>query len=616
MRAHPIATFTWVALSLAAATAHAGEAASPSAPPTPEVQEIEVRGDGAPASVAAPSRNVSGESVERTTHPSLLEAVAEQTPGMYVSSRGAFAGVSFGAAGGMRLRGLGGSPNTELLILDDGVPDMMGLFGHPIPDSYLPAYVAGVDVTPGADSVLFGNGAMGGVVRIRTRWGAPDSSELRVHGEYGSYQTTVLQPGFLGSFGGAGGVGGVDVLAGARAVHSDGHRDFTDGDELGTVVKVRVHLRDDVDVTLRQRTLIAHTFDPGPTSRPFYGHFVDFDRFNQSLTIHHAEGALEGRFSLYGNVGLHRLFDGFRSVDSLFGAWLEETAHVGDEGLLLFGVDARSIGGSAKNIVTYEDDGTHRQSLVDPYAQASWRFWKRLTLVAGGRVHVSERAPIALGKLGFDFALPGSLRIAGRWAEGYRDPTIVERFLPFPVANPELKSERSTTTELTLGWHPRRDVLLELTGFRTDARDYIRTLGAYPDYQRQNLASVRLYGLEALARARLFGPISVLATASVMDVGPYTAQTPSRTASGSVVYDDGKNRVALSGTVAGGLYQKDFRQSPLDAPWSIDARVDHVFDGHVRAWIVARNLTNHRYAFIQDYVMPGFNTMIGLEMIR
>lgn len=602
MRTRPL-VLVCAAIAIAAAPMRT-RAEEPEAP-----LELEVRGD-APSTVAAPSRSVRGDDVDHGTRGSLLETVAAQTPGMYVNARGPFAGVAFGAAGGMRLRGLGGSPTTELLILDDGVPDMMGLFGHPIPDAYLPAFVAGVDVTPGADSVLFGNGAMGGVVRIRTRWSGENRSDLRFSGEYGSYRTVTLQPGFLGD------VGGVDVLAGARAVHSDGHRDFAGGDELGTVVKLRVRLREDVELIVRQRTMIAKTFDPGPTSRPYYAHFVDFDRFNHSLTIHHRAGRFDGRFSLYGNVGFHRLYDGFRSTDSLFGAWLEELARIGENGQLAFGVDARSIGGSAKNVVTGEDDGTHRQSLLDPYAQLTWRFFDRLALVAGGRAHLSERAPMAVGKLGFDLALPARLRLAGRWAQGYRDPTIVERYLPFPVANPNLKPERSTTTELTFGWRPRADVLLEITGFRTDASDYIRTLGAYPDYQRQNLASVRLYGVEALARARIVGPLSVLATASWMDVGPYTAQTPSRTASGSLVYDDGTRRVSLGGTIAGGLYQKDFRQNPLAAPWSIDARVDYRLDEHLRAWIVARNLTNHRYAYIEDYVMPGFNSSIGLEVSR
>ena len=209
------------------------------------------------------------------------------------------------------------------------------------------------------------------------------------------------------------------------------------------------------------------------------------------------------------------------------------------------------------------------------------------------------------------------LRIATRYVENHRDPTVVELYLPFPVANPNLRSEQSSTTELTVGWRPAPRLEVEVTGYRTLAHDYIRTLGAYPAFERANIDRVDLKGIEALVRARIWGPFSMRLTGAPTDVGPYTAQTPARTATGSLLYDDGTLRIALTWFYAGGLYQMDFRQGKLADPWELGARVDRVFDkGKVRAWITARNLTNHRYAFIADYPMPGFNTLVGLELVR
>ena len=67
----------------------------------------------------------------------MLPLLTEQVPGLFTTSRGIMGyGVSTGAAGGMSLRGIGGSPTAGLLVLIDGHPQYMGLMGHPIADAY------------------------------------------------------------------------------------------------------------------------------------------------------------------------------------------------------------------------------------------------------------------------------------------------------------------------------------------------------------------------------------------------------------------------------------------------------------------------------------------------
>lgn len=78
-------------------------------------------------------------------------------------------GVSNGAAGGISLRGIGGSPTTGLLVLIDGHPQYMGLMGHPIADAYQSMLAEKVEVVRGPASVLYGSNAMGGVINIVTR---------------------------------------------------------------------------------------------------------------------------------------------------------------------------------------------------------------------------------------------------------------------------------------------------------------------------------------------------------------------------------------------------------------------------------------------------------------
>ena len=583
--------------------------------PATTIPADEVRVQGVRSSAretGTPVRRVDGRSLELSPRASLLESIALETPGLYVNARGPFAGVSFGGAGAMRLRGLGGSPNTEILVLEDGVPDMMGLFGHPVPDAYFPAYLAGAEVIPGGDSVLYGNGAMAGVLSFRTRWAHHEGEEIRLSGQGGSYTTNVFQAGLLGKR------QGVDYLAMVRTTHSAGHRDYAGGDETGTLGKVRYALAPGVDITLRQRVLIAHTFDPGPASRPFSNHFIDFRRYNQALTLRHGSNAWTGRVTAYGNLGDHRLFDGFHSHDSLFGLWIDEQWKPEAHTTLMAGLDARSSGGSGEDVITKKSYGTYRIAWADPYQQVTVQPSTALRLVAGLRQHLSAlRDPMLLKKVGVEIALPSAVRVAARYVENYREPTVVERYFPFPVANASLRPERSTTLDITLGWSPSEQLDVSVTGYQTSANDYIRQLGAYPAFLLENIESLRFRGLEGKAKVRIVGPLTITVTGAITQVGKYTAQTPTRTATGNIAYEHGAWRAALTGMYAGGLFQKDFSQQPLDDPWQIDARIDHALaQGHVRLWVIARNLTNHRYAYIADYPMPGVNIMLGIELMH
>jgi len=139
------------------------------------------------------------EKIENSSESALLPVLAEQVPGLFVTERGITGfGVSTGSAGQISLRGIGGSPNTQVLILLNGNPQFMGIMGHPLPDAYVASDVEKVEVIRCPASTLYGTNAMGGVINIITRQQNEEGFKANARVMYGSYNTQkyMLNGGF------------------------------------------------------------------------------------------------------------------------------------------------------------------------------------------------------------------------------------------------------------------------------------------------------------------------------------------------------------------------------------------------------------------------------------
>ncbi len=587
----------------------------PESPPpgeSPPEYETTVLGQRPSPDPVAPVARVEEEDLAHSTRAGLPERLSQEVPGLYVTARGPGPyGIGAGSGGAFRMRGLGGSPNTEVLVLEDGIPDLMGLFGHPIPDALLPAYVREVQVVPGGDSVLYGSGAMAAAVLVETAWPRAEGDEVRLLGEGGSFHTVQATPGVQGRH------GAWDYLATATAFHTDGHRAGAGAGLAATLLKVRHRFSESLSVEVRQRSTFLDGADPGPASRPYADHWFRVRRFNQALTVRYARGSVGLWAAGFANVGLHRLYDGFRSRDLLAG-FLARASGTPLPGLTVTaGTDVRVIGGSAENLLDGDDFGSHHVASAAGYAQAASDPWPWLTLMAGARLQWNERyGVLPLFKGGASLRpWPGGTLYA-RVVQNFRDPTILEMYLPFPKANEDLRPERSLCTDFGVSHEWPEVLTVSVGGYRLDARDFIRLLGAYPTFRRENVDRITNWGIEGAIEVTASRPVTVRLRGTRVWRGHYTAQNPDTKVNGTVALEVGPWRAAVSGEWVSGLYAGDWWQDRLGDVAFVDLRCDYEWSGgHGRAYVMLRNLTNHHYSYIQDYPMPGFHAVGGLELV-
>lgn len=560
---------------------------------------------------------VSGDQLRDATRPSLLSALAAESAGLYVNSTGALHGVANGASGGIFLRGLGGSPNSQVLVVEDGVPDYQGIFGHPIPDAYVPALIDEALIEKGGDSVLYGSNAMGGVIALRSRFRMEEGYELASDTAYGSFDTTRETVTLLGR------KDQWDWAGSVHAMSTAGHRSGTAGRLLVGNGAVRNRLSDELSLTLRNKAIHLEGADPGPASHPYANHFYDVWRDNGSFRLEWRHNALRLNITPAFNAGVHRLYDGFRSVDVVAGTRGEVEYRLGRTAEFLVGVDQHHIAGSVENRASLEVIPVNAMNDVSTYGQVTLRPIAPMSVVLGARELYSDRYGSALlYKAGLRWRVCRGLFAHTRLARNFRQPTLRELYLPFPTANPDLRPEYALNWDAGLSYlsdHLEGSATL----YRTEARDMIRYFGVWPAAEVVNIDHITFWGFEATVRLKRIGPFCIMGALDRKNVGRFTRQNPSTKANFGVEFTHGVGTdeigVSLSGEWVTGLYMANYRRQPMADVFVVDGQLryrhlDAARKLTLEPYILIRNLFDERYAYIADYPMPGFNAMIGLRI--
>jgi len=375
---------------------------------------------------------------------------------------------------------------------------------------------------------------------------------------------------------------------------------------------------------LREKAMHLTGGDPGPVTHPYDDHTYDVWRERTSMSAEWSSGDVTLRAVPYFNVGRHALFDGFLSTDTASGLVVETQLRWDPVARLLLGSAVDRADGDAENRASGEVFAVRAKQSSSWYQELTTEPISGVAFVVGAREVVSpDDGLVLVYKGGARWCVAEGWVVRARVARNFRQPTLSERYLPFPTANPDLKPERSFNTDAGVKYTSAR---WEAEGavYRNDVQNLIRYFGVWPAAEVVNIDQVTVVGAEGQLVIRDLGPFSLRMAGNAQDVGRYTKQNPSaRGVFGmDAVHVAGTwtLRASLEGEWVHGLFMSNYAEDPIDDVFVMNLGVRgrrDAMDGSsvVEPYVVIRNLFDRRYAYVKDYVMPGRNLLGGLRWV-
>jgi iron complex outermembrane receptor protein len=546
--------------------------------------------------------------IEATGARTVLDAVDRLAPSAFVTRRGIMGyGIATNGTGAVSVRGIGGSPNTGVLIVVDGRPDFQALMGHPLPDLYTLSDAASVRVTLGPASVLYGSNAMGGAVEVIPS--RPEAGfQTRLTSSLGSWWTTQNRLNHAARF--------TRTFYSLNAGYSgtSGERPSSDFRNPDGTFTFGADLSEHWKALLESRYGFFHVEDPGPVHAPLAGSWARVGRGGYSLNLNNAYGRTFGYLRQYGAWGRHFITDGFRSTDSTKGLRAMQTVLLRPELTLDIGGDYNHYGGQARNIRTRLDYGRHALDEGAGFARMQWQAAPRLLLNGGYRHHRHTiYGGLSVPEASATVRLHPMLSWAAGVSRGFRNPTIRELYL-FPAPNPQLRPERLWHWHSTLYAQPHRTLTAWATGYYSSLTDQIITLGRFPNLRLENSGRAILRGVDLNAQWTPARSWRITTGAGLLRSAQIAPLLPKNKFNGAVQYQHRRFSANLSAMLVGRRFANAARTSTLGGYPLLTLQASWRASRRTTLFLQADNLLNRRYEVLPGYIMPGVNAAGGFTI--
>ena len=553
--------------------------------------------------------------IEESAESALSPILSKHVPGLFITERGVNGfGVAKGSAGQISIRGIGGNPTTEVLILLNGNPQYMGIMGHSLADAYRSANIERVEVIRGPASTLYGSNAMGGVINIITKEQKTEGFSINGQLAYGSFnsQKYSLGTGFKKNK--------FSIYTGINHDRTDGHREAsffynTDG-YIKTKYSINKHFKVLGDFSLTK----FNGADPGLDTADIiiHGDTLDILRGMGAIVLNNNFKTINGSVHLFYNFGKHNITSGFLSDDFNYGIIAYENFNLFKNNTITLGLDYKIYGGKAdltkfKGGVTIVDTAMNE---LAGYITMQQKLFSKLTLNAGIRIDKhsvfgTELVPTG----GLAYHILKNTNIKASVSKGFRSPTIRELFIQFPFApapNPNLQPENIINSEFSIQQKLLNKKLnIELCIFNINGDNLItvkKDNTGKPTFF--NTKNVNNSGVEIMIEQYINQWWSINTNYSFINMDKPVTGTPKHKFYISNLLSVNKFSADLSCQ-----YIKDLiiTEQEKETYTLLNLRLAYKIHKTTNIYIKADNILNQNYVINYGYPMPGITIMAGVN---
>lgn len=524
--------------------------------------------------------------------------ILDMIPGVSVQKTG-----NFGRAD-VSIRGFG-SRGRRVLIMVDGKPQKMGLYGCTITHALPLDNVERIEVIRGAASTLYGADALGGVVNIITKK-ATKSCEGDFSFLTGSFDTEVyrLRQGGKSST--------MDYYFSADKRRSEGHLPNSHYDHENYTLRLGKKVSDKIDVSFASRYFDALKEEPAPSP---VGTWNSYKRGFFDLTIDGDFESFDTVLKAYHNFGDHNFSDGWDSTDYTNGMLLHFNFKPVEGNSFLVGYEYREQGGKviSGGIPGYYDKDENAVFIHD-----SQRFLDdKIILDAGLRYNDDSYAgDIWLPSLGCVWKAFDNTLIRMSAQKGFRAPHLNELEF-FRPSNHDISAEESWNYEIGLNSKLFGKLNFDVVYFIIEAKDFITV-----DQGRfKNINEVDFNGVESSLEYSFTEKLSSQLAYTYMDLGENTVGRAKQEVNIRLNYKCDKFNIAMSAQHFIDYFAADNGQEKIPPFFLCNMTAEYKITDNISLNFIANNIFNVNHQVYVDlpgsaagvYRQPGRNFYAGMK---
>ena len=534
---------------------------------------------------------------------------------------------SYGAMGAESTITLRGSSKQQVLVMVDGRPVNVASVGTADLSLYPVDQIERIEVIRGPSSVLYGAGAMAGVVNIVTK-DPPERLTTDLEASYGTKNTRILRLDNgvrIGDF-------GYLVMASQNA--SDGWRENSACEGYNIAGKM------DYDLTPESRLVLNSGYSrqnkgvPGSTSWPTPNAKQYDEQYWLDLT-HKYEFATNSCFT--GKAFLNQNWQNFKNPDSFTdqigrnqkaGLDLQQTLPLGECQRLLGGIYLENDHVNIRSTNGVSEIGGDRDLFTGAgFLQDEVSLLETLVVTPGLRCDVQSKWGAELSpKISGLYKIIEGTGLKASIGRGFRAPTVDELYWhdDYSVGNPDLKPEESLSYDAGIQQQFGAKTMLEVSLFQS----HMKNLIAWYDnegkgiYTAQNINDAFLQGLETELSVQFTEEISGALNYTLLDSqdtsGKYDGETltyrPKNKVGGRLGYKTkwGLN-LSVNADYTASVYTDRANTKELGGFMTLGAyAAQTVFKG-VEIFARGDNILNKQYQMVDGYPMPGASVMGGVK---